>query len=268
MKARLSMRLRRDTRIRIVACTVVVIAALLFTREPWKPPHLHAFADTRSLAGVPNAANVLSSLAFVIVGLSGVRRCWSGIAVDLPGFVVRAEALVWLLFFGAVTVTGAGSAFYHADPSDDSIFWDRLPLSLALAAFIAAALTERVGVREGLLTLPVLLVFALLSVLFWSRTDDLRYYVALQAVAIVIVPLLCALLVGPYTRARDWYAAVGLYVLAKIAEWGDHTLYSAGQVISGHTLKHLLAGAAVFVLVRMLRLRTRDSTAIDIRPDA
>ncbi len=259
--------MRRDTRIRIVACAVVVVAALLFSGEPWEPLDPHTFADTRSLAGVPNAADLLSSFAIVFVGLSGVRLCWGGITAELPGFPVRAETLVWLLFFGAVALTGAGSAFYHADPADDTIFWDRLPLSLALAAYIAAALTERVGLREGLLTLPVLLVFAMLSV-FFSSPGDLRYYIALQTVAVLIVPLLCALLAGPYTRAPDWYAAAGLYVLAKIAELCDHMVYALGQVVSGHTLKHLLTAAAVFVLVRMLRLRVHDSTTVEIRPDA
>ena len=55
---------------------------------------------------------------------------------------------------------------------------------------------------------------------------------------------------------------------AKIAELGDHTVYALGQVVSGHTLKHLLTAAAVFVLVRMLRLRVHDSTVVDIHPDA
>ena len=40
--------------------------------------------------------------AIVFVGLSGVGLCWGGIAAELPGFPVRAETLVWLLFFGAV----------------------------------------------------------------------------------------------------------------------------------------------------------------------
>jgi len=57
-------------------------------------------------------------------------------------------------------------------------------------------------------------------------------------------------------------------VLAKIAELCDHMVYALGQVVSGHTLKHLLTAAAVFVLVRMLRLRVHDSTTVEIRPDA
>ena len=36
--------------------------------------------------------------------------------------------------------------------------------------------------------------------------------------------------------------AIVLYVIAKIAELLDREIYSLGQMISGHTLKHLFAG--------------------------
>ena len=240
--------MRRDSRIRLVASAVVVVAILMFTGQPWQPAaSYHAFADTRPMAGIPNAANVLSNLAFVLVGLTGMRLCWQGNP--------RAHALPWSLFFCAVTLTGLGSAIYHIAPADEGLLWDRLPLGLALAAFIAAAVTEHVGLREGLLSLPVLLLYALLSVVAWCSIGDLRYYVALQVVAIVVIPVLCALLPGPYTRGRDWTIAVGIYGGAKIAEICDQTLYAAGHIISGHTLKHLLAALAVGILARMLRLR-------------
>jgi hypothetical protein len=142
-------------------------------------------------------------------------------------------------------------------PTDDTLLWDRLPLGLAIAGFVAAAITERVGVREGLLTLPVLLIFTLLSVLLWYYGQDQRYYFALQAVAIITVPLLCALLTGPYTGSTAWFVTAGLYFLAKLAELLDHSIYALGHVISGHTLKHLLAALAVWVLARHLQHRIR-----------
>jgi hypothetical protein len=38
----------------------------------------HAFADHRTLLGVPNALNVLSNLPFVVIGLSGLSYLITG----------------------------------------------------------------------------------------------------------------------------------------------------------------------------------------------
>jgi len=48
---------------------------------------------------------------------------------------------------------------------------------------------------------------------------------------------------------------VALYVLAKLLETLDKQIFGAGQVISGHTLKHVAAGFAGFYILRMLQRR-------------
>jgi UDP-N-acetylmuramyl pentapeptide phosphotransferase/UDP-N-acetylglucosamine-1-phosphate transferase len=248
--------MKRDTRIRIIASSVVAITIGLFVVDPLSLPKAdHIFADSRPLAGVPNAADVLSNLAFLLVGLLGLLQTWKNVSSRPSAFTSQAEALPWLLFFAATALTSLGSVAYHLQPTDDTLLWDRLPLGVAMASFITAAITERIGVREGLLTLPVLLVFTLLSILLWYHGQDPRYYFALQGVAILTVPLLCALLPGPYTGTNAWFFTAGLYVLAKLAELGDHAIYTLGGVVSGHTLKHLLAALAVWVLVRLLQRR-------------
>jgi hypothetical protein len=48
----------------------------------------------------------------------------------------------------------------------------------------------------------------------------------------------------------------GFYVLAKIFETADRQIFSSDQhTISGHTLKHLAAGAAGFWILGMIRKR-------------
>ena len=47
-----------------------------------------------------------------------------------------------------------------------------------------------------------------------------------------------------------------MYALSKVAEINDHEIYAlSSAAISGHTLKHLLAAAAVFCVLLMLRRR-------------
>jgi hypothetical protein len=50
--------------------------------------------------------------------------------------------------------------------------------------------------------------------------------------------------------------ALACYGLSKIAEYKDHEIWRLTEgVISGHTIKHLLAALGCYVLVRMLQVR-------------
>jgi hypothetical protein len=84
--------------------------------------------------------------------------------------------------------------------------------------------------------------------------DDLRFYVAVQLHA--VLALFIVLLLPPrYTRGTDLLVVAGLYVFAKICETADRQIFSVGRLVSGHTLKHLSAGAAGFWILRMLQKR-------------
>src|SRR5262245_63120081 len=83
-------------------------------------PSYHQFADQRTLLGIPHFWNVVSNLPFVLVGAIGL---WQ-FGRDRASFV---------LFLG-VFLTGFGSAYYHWDPNDDTLFWDRLPMALTFMA--------------------------------------------------------------------------------------------------------------------------------------
>jgi hypothetical protein len=52
---------------------------------------------------------------------------------------------------------------------------------------------------------------------------------------------------------------VGFYILAKLFEGLDRQIFRAGGFISGHSLKHLAAALACYLVLRMLILR-RPST--------
>jgi hypothetical protein len=58
-----------------------------------------------------------------------------------------------------------------------------------------------------------------------------------------------------YTRSYYWLIAAGFYALAKLLEHFDHAVYSAASVVSGHTLKHLAAAAACYVILRYFQVR-------------
>src|SRR5437870_860634 len=90
-------------------------------------PAYHRMADTRTLAGIPNALNVVSNVAF---GLAGVLGLWR-VVPTRPGdrsFTEEAERWPYVMFFGGLVLTGVGSAYYHLATDNARLVWDRLPL--------------------------------------------------------------------------------------------------------------------------------------------
>ena len=204
-------------------------------------PSYHQFADQRTILGVPNFWNVVSNLPFLAVGAAGLRRFRTD-----PATVV---------FFLGVFLTGVGSSYYHWNPNDDTLFWDRLPMTLSFAAILALVVKERASERAGALLLWPALATGLFSLLLWRWTDDLRLYFWVQFFPGLAVVLLFLLYPPKYSGTFYWVVAGLLYALAKVFEFTDEAIYSAGNLLSGHTLKHLAAAGACFAILRYVQTR-------------
>jgi ABC-type thiamin/hydroxymethylpyrimidine transport system permease subunit len=241
---------------RVLALVLVAAAALAAAfRLPPLPqdPGYHAFADGRPLLGIPNFMNVVSNLPFIAIGAAGMAFLLGPRGAG--GFRDRRERRTWFLVFGSVFLVGWGSAYYHWNPTPESLFWDRLPLTLLFTSFLGALIIERIDARWGARLLPAL-VAAGVATLLWARSrNDLRFYVLLQGLAIVGAPLILLLFERRYSRAVDLWTIVGLYGLAKVFEVFDAAFFRAGLGVSGHTLKHILAALAAWTMVSMLRKR-------------
>lgn len=179
-------------------------------------PGYHAFADQRTLFGVPNFWNVVTNLPFVMVALYG--------AVMMR----RAPAAYWVLMAGTAAV-GVGSGYYHWRPDDARLFWDRLPMAVAFMAVLAITVD-----RRGWLV--PLVAAGVASVAWWRWSGDLRLYVLVQFGGMMAV---AALLAWRRTGGAVWWT-LGLYAMAKVLESMD------GR-INGHPWKHVVSAAAMFV---------------------
>jgi hypothetical protein len=132
-------------------------------------------------------------------------------------------------------------------------------MTVVFMPLVAALIAERASVKLGLLLLPVLTAVGIGSVIQWHLSvehgaGDLRFYMAVQVYA--VLALFAALLLPTrYTRRSDLLIVAGFYVLAKICETADHQIFSVGHLVSGHTLKHISAGAAGFWILEMLQKR-------------
>ena len=155
-----------------VALTLIAGAALwLFTPAVAQPEGYFPFADQRRWLGIPNAADVLSNLAFVAVGLLGLNRLQKGLGPTEP--VARFSLYT---FFIGLFLTGFGSAYFHWNPTNETLVADRLPMTVAFAGVFGAMLAERISTRSGLAVLLLMLVVGPASVFYWKATGDLSLY--------------------------------------------------------------------------------------------
>ncbi|MGE5539057.1 MAG: alkaline phytoceramidase [Gemmatimonas sp.] len=213
----------------------------------------HAFADTRTWLGIPNAADVLSNAAFAGIGAWAVARLWPH-----RGHPALARGWAgWMLFAASLVLTAAGSSWYHLAPDDSRLVWDRLPIALGCAGILAAVRAETCGRSGSLWPTLVLSVAAVASVAWWRQSGDLRPYLLLQASPLVLVPLWQTIHGAPSADRTAFAVAILLYAAAKAAELADRWIYGLSGVVSGHTLKHLLAAAAAGVIVARLIARVR-----------
>lgn len=213
----------------------------------------HFFADTRSWLGISNAANVISNVGFFVVGILGL--------IDLRKSSATSQIkLVYLVLYVGLLLTAAVSAHYHYHPTNESLVYDRLPMTIVFMAFLSATVGEMINRRAGFLLFWPLLLFGIGSVLYWNHTQnlgrgDLRWYGLVQFLPIVLIPLIYFLF-DPDKRRTKLKALLRIicwYIAAKIFEIFDEEIFSFTGFISGHTLKHLAAAVATFYIVLMTK---------------
>jgi hypothetical protein len=235
----------------------------IFAAPLMQPQEYHRFADTRAFLGMVNAADTLSNLAFLVVGVLGLAFLQrERAAVFSERFAAPREFAPYWVFFAGVALTSVGSAWYHLAPDDARLVWDRLPMTIAFMALVAAVVSERISVRAGSALLWPLVLLGLASVVYWRWSalagfENLRPYLAVQFGSIAVVLAVSLLYRSRYTHGAVIFVLAAAYGVAKVVEVYDRQIYEAGQWLSGHTLKHLAAALGVYLLLRALQRRSR-----------
>jgi hypothetical protein len=239
----------------LIAIAAMAAAAVLSPPIPQDPLY-HLFADRRTVLGIPNAWNVLSNLAIGIASLLGVSALFAGKAALASG----PRTLRWTyaaLFIGTL-LTSVGSMYYHLAPDNARLVWDRLPLTIVFMALFIAVFADRVSIRAASMLLVPLLAFGAGSVLYWQATEtdgagDLRWYALVQFGTLPAIVLLLLLYPSRQLGTRHIVTAIVAYSIAKGCELADAPIFALGHLVSGHTLKHLVAGLGVACFVAMIR---------------
>lgn len=219
-------------------------------------PEYHIFAAGKSWLGIPHFWNVTTNACFAAAGLYGClvlgRRGWKAF---------RAEDRAYLTAFAGCFLVAAGSAWYHWQPDNTTLFWDRLPMTIVFMALLAAVIAERIHSRLGAGLLLPFIFLGVWSVEIWRRGEltglgDLRFYAIVQFYPILILPLILWLFPARYTGEKAWWGIFGSYGVAKLFESADIFLFRwSGGALSGHPLKHVFAALSICLLARMLARR-------------
>lgn len=240
------------------------------------------FADDRSWHGLPNAMDVLSNLPFLLIGSWGLyrlNRIDRAHQQALAQFPLAPPAndppdntldCAWLFFAGLIA-TAAGSAFYHLLPDAPRLAADRAGMAVAFAGLIGIAVCERVSQRAGWPAAWFVLTAGLLAAEVVQETGNVLPWALVQfgGMALVLTLALATPMRGAVGLKLGW--VIFFYAVAKAFELADHQVYEAsGQLISGHSLKHLvaaLAGLPVLAALRKLDVSWRG-TLLRHNPDA
>ena len=246
----------------LLAISVAAVAGVLLLPRIPQDPAYHVFADQRTLLGIPNFWNVASNLPFIIGGLAGA---WLVASRKASGGLPELRC-AYLMFFVGAALTGVGSAWYHLNPSNDTLLWDRLPMTITFMSFMAVVIGEYLSATVGRRLLWPLLVLGALSVVYWSWTEaqgigDLRPYALVQFLPGLVVVLILCMCTAPFSATGSISAngyiwgMLAVYVAAKLTEFLDAPIYGALGGFSGHSIKHLLTAAGVVILAAALLRR-------------
>ncbi|MBF0500798.1 MAG: alkaline phytoceramidase [Candidatus Riflebacteria bacterium] len=246
-------------------------------------PEYHSFADQRMFAGIPNTFDTISNVAFMLVGGAGLwiiirRRSQSDVQGEQQGAASnggsqgsdngslialrRDECPVYMAFFAGVFLVGLGSGWYHLHPDNLTLVWDRLPMTTAFLALGLLPVAERVSTRAANILLAPALICGLFSVVYWHLTEsmgggDLRPYLFVRVLPLFTLLLTTVLFPPRYTGGHELFIGVGLFALATIAEHSDKEIFAMVGIMSGHTIKHLLAAFGAYRVIVMLKHRSQ-----------
>ena len=247
-------------RLTLVAFALITVCMLFAIKPIAQFSGHHNFADIRTFLGLRNFFATVSNLPFIILGGMGLIFIHK-IKSKRGAFKMKGERLLWQLFFFAVFLVGLYAGYYHLDAVNVSLLWHRLLETIAFMALFSLIIMERVDAKVGFILSPAIIVAGLGGVCYWYYTKsfgqgDLRPYILVQLIPLMLIPLMCAGSPPLYTQERYVIYALGLYVIAKLLEHFDEKIFVLSKnMVSGHTLKHLTIAMGVYLMLSYLKTR-------------
>lgn len=231
---------------------LLFLMVLQFTDPIPQDTAFHLFADQRYWLKIVNFADVISNLPFLMVGLAGIRLSLNN-STEI--------CMSWLVFFIGLVLVAAGSSYYHLQPNNQTLVWDRLPMTISFMSLFVALLVENISPKIEKKLLPAAILLGLSSVLYWQYSGDLRFYGFIQAGTLIAIPVVLFFYKSKHSHRHYLMYGLLFYLLAKVFEITDKLVFSlTSQLVSGHTIKHLFAAVATYCVYLMLIKRNKPAS--------
>jgi hypothetical protein len=117
---------------------------------------------------------------------------------------------------------------------------------------LGMAAAHRISERAGVWTLLAAILLGPAAVLWWAQSGSLTPYALVQFGGI---GLAVAMMAAPARgQGPAWTGLLAAYMLAKVFEGADAMVFElTHHLVSGHTLKHVLAAIPVLFVTNALR---------------
>lgn len=251
--------------------SLLVLLALLGPRVS-DFAHQHDFVDQRMAWGIPHAMDVLSNAPFALLGVwilalvYAANQRIAGLGAAYAGTSAHAQAgrlaRAWPAWRDAVVVFGVGllctfvgSGYYHWQPDNAGLLWDRMGMAVAFAGMLSLVVCDRVDAKAGRAVLYSLGLLAPAAVLWWAHSHNVWPWAVVQLGGVLAIAVMAwAPRHDKAMPALNVWAVIACYAVAKVTEGADGWIFAATQQwISGHTIKHVMAAAAAVPVLLALR---------------
>jgi hypothetical protein len=185
-------------------------------------PYYHNFADKNKYT------DILTNLPIFIAGL----------------YILSLKNKKLNIFGFHVLLLSIASSYYHINPNNDTILMDLLSISLISSLLIIYLLKIKNINLQAFIYLS-----AIGTIFYWKHTKNLLPYSIYWLIATV-------LLLYTYYNTKYRYKSfliVGLIIIIRMVEIYDKQIYKyTNNLLSGHSLKHILAGIGVYLIADLL----------------
>ena len=232
----------KKERIGYIILTAIAIMAIvgLFILSPIEQnKEYHNFCDSDTIFNIPNFWNVISNVPFLIIGFIGIYKTSALLDTKIQ----------YILFFLGISLVSIGSGYYHLNPNNNTLVWDRLPMTIAFMSLFSIIISEFIDLKIGLKLLVPALLIGLLSVVYWIVFNDLKIYILVQFFPILAILVILIFFKSKYNLIIGYWLLLLAYIIAKLFEHFDYQTQNALKILSGHTLKHIVISIGIFSLL-------------------
>tara|TARA_Y100000389_G_C17410632_1_gene490699 strand:+ start:830 stop:1456 length:627 start_codon:yes stop_codon:yes gene_type:complete len=197
---------------------------LITTKIP-RPVEYHDFSDKNLFLGISNGKNIVSNLCIGAPAL----------------YLILKQKKISLLSIH-ILLLAITSAYYHIEPNHNTIFLDMIFLVGVNTIILSLFLTKEIGI--------FIYILGIVSVIYWKKYDDIRFYEMFK----IGIPIYVTIILYQTKASNYIIPLLSLAILVRYSEFNDKEIYVAtNQVISGHTLKHILGGIELYVAILVLQ---------------